>query len=308
MTTLVTGGCGFIGSHLTEALVGRGERVRVFDSLSTGREENLCAVADHIEMVRGDIRDYQAVQSAMQGVEKVYHLAALVSPFDSVDDPHSTHEVNSTGTLHVLEAARRAGARKVVLASSCSVYGNDPGLPKTETMTLSPESPYAATKLYGEKLLEVFGRLFGMQTVSLRYFNVFGPRQDPSSAYAGVISKFFDAFKKGRTPIIFGDGLQTRDFVFVSDVVAANLAAMDADTLEPGAIVNVGTGRQTSLLAILEALEGLFEKKAQPEFFPVRPGDVRHSVADVSKARSLFGFSAQYPLAAGLSRMMEKKG
>lgn len=304
-TVLVTGGCGFIGSHLVDALLAEGLAVRVLDNLSSGRTENLRQAAGRAELVVGDVRDAAAVNAAMAGVTHIFHEAALVSVFDSVNRPLQNHEINIGGTLNVLLAAREHGVRRVVMASSAAVYGNDPELPKRETMRPHPASPYALAKLTGEYYLRLFAELYGVQTVSLRYFNVYGPRQDPSSPYSGVISRFADGLAAGRTPIVFGDGLQTRDFVYVGDVVRANLLAMRSRRAGGGEAVNIGTGRRTSLLELLDTLGRIDGRGPAPEFREARAGDVRDSVADIGAARELLGFEPAVSLEDGLRALLE---
>lgn len=302
---LVTGGCGFIGSHLVEALWARGVRVRVLDNLSSGRRENLAAVADRVELQVGDITDRKALQQACAGVSGVFHLAALVSVADSVARPFENHQLNATGTLNVLLAAREAGVKRVMLASTAAIYGNDPTLPKTEDMPPSPASPYAAAKLVGEHYLRIFHRLYGLETVALRFFNVYGPRQDPRSPYSGVISRFVDAMSKGIPPVIFGDGRQSRDFVFVADIVQGCLAAMFSEKQGNGSIYNIATGRPTDLLQLLEALVQLTGCSARPRFEAPRAGDVRHSLASIDAARAALGYEPKYGLADGLKKLVE---
>ena len=301
MRVLVTGGAGFIGSHLVRACLAAGEDVRVFDDFSTGKSENLAEIARDVEVVEGSIVDAALLEGAARGCEIVYHQAAIVSVPRSVEDPVGTHAVNATGTLHALEAARRAGARRFVLASSSAVYGDDARLPKREDMSTEPRSPYALQKLTGELYCEQYARLFGLEAVALRYFNVFGPRQDPKSMYAGVIPIFVAALRAGARPRIFGDGLQSRDFVYVSDVVAANRAAAQAKTRIAGEVINVGRGERTSLLELLALVAtALGRSTPEPIFEPARPGDVRHSQADVSRATDLLDFRARMPLDAAL--------
>lgn len=302
---LVTGGCGFIGSHLVEALAEQGARVRVFDDLSTGYRKNIASILGAVEFVEGDIRRPSEIAAAMEGIDFVFHLAAMVSVFDSVQRPAVNHEINLTGTLNVLEAARAQGVKRVVLACTCAAYGNDPELPKRETMRPSPESPYAVGKVAGEYYARLYASLYGLPTVALRFFNVFGPRQDPGSSYSGVISKFVSVLRSGETPVVFGDGLQTRDFVFVKDVVQANLLAMAHPGVGAGEVLNVGTGRQTSLLELLSILGELTGRAATPEFREVRPGDVKHSVADISLARQRLGYAPHYSLRDGLKALIE---
>lgn len=305
---LITGGAGFIGSHLAEELLGGGHRVRIFDNLSSGHLANLDAFRDRVEFIRGDVRDRAAVEAAMDGVEFCFHEAALVSVFESVERPDDNHEINITGTLNVLGAARKAGTKRVVFASSAAVYGNDPVLPKREDLRPQPASPYAAGKITGEYYLSIFARLYGVQTVSLRYFNVFGPRQDPRSMYSGVISKFTDDLRAGRTPVVFGDGRQTRDFVFVKDVVQANLKAMQSVHAGRGESFNVATGQTASLLDLLAALGELSGRSITPEFREARPGDIQHSSADISRARNILGYEPRFSLRTGLEMLLARPG
>ncbi len=305
MNYLVTGGAGFIGSHIVEELVRLGHSVVVFDNLRTGHLENLATCRAAITLVEGDIRDPAALAAAMTGVDYVFHEAALVSVFESVDQPALNHEINLTGTLNVLAAAKQAGVRRLLFAASSAAYGNEPTQPKLETMRPEPESPYALAKVAGEYYLSLYAKLFGLPTVALRYFNVYGPRQDPSSVYSGVISKFVSVLKAGGTPTIFGDGLQTRDFVFVKDVVRANLLAMHSDRVGNGEIINVGSGQSTSLLDLLATLGKLLGRQVQVNFQPARAGDVRHSLADIDRARQRLDFTPQTTLADGLRQLLE---
>lgn len=302
---LITGGCGFIGSHIAEALVARGDSVRIFDNLSSGYERNIAPFRNKLEFVRGDVRDPAALAAAMQGVRYVFHEAALVSVFDSVERPRDNHEINLTGTLNVLIAARDAGVKRLLVASSAAIYGNNPDLPKREDMRPEPASPYGLAKITKEYYLSTFAALYGLETVSLRYFNVYGPRQDPKSMYSGVISKFCDVLRTGQDPTIFGDGQQSRDFVFVRDVVAANLLAMSTPGVGKGEVFNVATGRRTSLLDLLEVLRNLTGKAFQVHVKPERAGDIRHSVADVARARGALGFVARYGIRDGLKELLE---
>ena len=303
MSYMITGGCGFIGSHIAEALVARGESVRILDNLSSGYEQNLAAFRDRVDVLIGDVRDPADLDAAMADVRFVFHEAALVSVFDSVERPLDNHAINLTGTLNVLEAARRAGVKRIVMASSAAVYGNNPELPKRETMKPEPESPYAIGKIVGEYYFSVYHKLYGLETVALRYFNVYGPRQDPSSMYSGVISKFSDVLRSGATPTVFGDGQQTRDFVFVKDVVQANLLAMRANA-GAGDVFNVGTGRQASLLDLLSVLGELSGSAVEPEFAEVRVADIRHSLSDIGKARERLGYAPRFALREGLQALL----
>lgn len=301
MRVLVTGGAGFIGSHLVRACLAAGEQVRVFDDLSSGRRENLAEVAADVELAVGGVEDADTLAKVARGCEVVYHQAAIASVPRSVDEPLRTHAVNATGTLNALEAARRAGARRFVFACSTAVYGDDPALPKREDMPTRPRSPYALQKLTGELYCEQYTRLFGLEAVPLRYFNVFGPRQDPRAMYAGVIPIFVTTLAAGRRPRIFGDGLQSRDFVHVSDVVAANRAAACAPASAVGVPINVGRGVRTTLLELLARIaEALGRPAPEPIFEPERPGDVRHSQADPTRAAERLGWRARISLEEGL--------
>ncbi len=300
---LVTGGAGFIGSHLVEALAADGLEVRAVDNLSSGRAENLAGARGRVDLIVGDIGSPEQLAAAMSGVRIVVHLAALVSVADSVARPSENYEINVLGTVNVLEAARAAGARRVVLASSAAVYGNDPALPKREDMAPAPVSPYAAAKLADEYIARVHAELYGLETVALRFFNVYGPRQDPSSPYSGVISRFTDALVRGEAPRVFGDGLQTRDFIFVRDVVAAIRLAATSPAVGRGEVFNVGTGRASSLMDVLGALASVAGRSTPPVFEPPRPGDVRHSVADISRIRERLGFAPSVALADGLAEL-----
>jgi UDP-N-acetylglucosamine/UDP-N-acetyl-alpha-D-glucosaminouronate 4-epimerase len=300
---LVTGGAGFIGSHLAETLLDRGESVRIFDNLSTGKQTNLATFQGHVEFLHGDLRDFDAVKAAMTGIEVVFHQAALASVPRSIAHPVESLETNINGTQHVLLAARDAGVRRVVYASSSSVYGNTLTLPKHEQMQTRPMSPYAVQKLTGELLCEVFTRIYGLETVVLRYFNVFGPRQDPTSEYAAVIPRFLTALLKGRRPIIFGDGEQTRDFTYIANVVQANLlAASSADAV--GHAMNIGCGEQISLNKVLEVAGVLVATTVKAEYRDPRPGDVHDSLADISLAIRLLGYRPIVGFQEGLARTL----
>ncbi len=303
---LVTGGCGFIGSHIAEELVGAGYRVRILDNLSSGYLRNVEHLGDQVEVVQGDVRDPRTVASAMAGIRYVFHEAALVSVFDSVARPADNHDINATGTLQVLLAAKEAGVKRVVLASTAAAYGNDPALPKREDMRPQPESPYAVAKVTGEHYQRIFADLYGLETVTLRYFNVFGPRQDPKSPYSGVISKFCDDVAVGRTPTVFGDGQQTRDFVFVKDVVQANLLAAETDRVPGrGQIYNVASGKTASLLDLLATLGRLTGKQLTPNHREARAGDIRHSSADIGRARKELGYAPRFDLESGLRALLD---
>jgi UDP-glucose 4-epimerase len=300
---LVTGGAGFIGSHLVDELVADGWRVTVVDNLSTGHRRNIAHLEDRIDFIEGDIRDAALMDQAIRRCEVVFHQAAVVSVSQSVEDPAHSCEVNDLGTVRVLDASRRAGVRRVVLASSSAVYGDDPQLPKTEDMAPKPLSPYAVQKLTGECYAAVFGGLYGLETVCLRYFNVFGPRQDPSSPYSGVISIFMTRAADGQPPTIYGDGGQTRDFVYVKDVVRANLAAANA-AVAAGRVFNVGSGasiRISDLWAMIGELSGV---QLDPVLAPPRPGDIRDSVSDIGVIGDLLGYRPQVTLRAGLEQTL----
>jgi UDP-glucose 4-epimerase len=304
MKVLVTGGAGFIGSHLVEGLINAGHDVRVLDNFFSGREENLRSFRRDIEVQRGDCSDPRAARKAVKGIEVVYHEAAVPSVARSVDDPLRSHTANGTATLQMLVAAREAGVRRFMFAGSSSVYGNTRELPKHEGMKPSPLSPYAIEKLAGEHHVRAFAHLYGMETLTLRYFNVFGPRQDPSSPYSGVISLFTTALLTGRTPVFYGDGRQSRDFTYVANVVDANLRALEVPTLK-GESVNVATNRAITLRELLAELAGLLGAPGRAEHRPVRAGDVRHSLADIRAARKLLGYRPSVDFETGLARTVE---
>ncbi len=298
---LVTGGAGFIGSHLVEALLARHHRVRVLDNFSTGDPANLAALRDEIEVCDADITDRAALPAAMRGVELVFHQAALASVPRSVADPIATHEACATGTLNVLLAARDAGVRRVVYAASSSAYGNSDRLPKRESDPTAPLSPYAVAKLTGEHYCAAFSEVYGLETVRLRYFNVFGPRQSPDSPYAAVIPLFLRALLRGKPPRIHGDGQQSRDFTFVDDVVQANLLAAEAPGVS-GRVYNIACGRRTSLLELVATINRLLGTEIAPTHDAPRPGDVRHSQADIARARTELGYCPQSDIESGVRR------
>jgi len=301
---LVTGGAGFIGSHLTDALLERGYSVRVLDDFSSGREENLAAAAGRIELLRGDLADAATAARAVEGAELVFHQGAVPSVPRSVAEPVRTNRVNVDGTLEVLEAARRAGVRRVVYAASSSAYGDTEVLPKVETMPASPRSPYALQKYAGEVYCRLYYELYGLETVALRYFNIFGPRQDPKSAYAAVVPLFASACLRGEPPTIHGDGEQSRDFTFVADAVSANLAAAESPKA-PGHVVNVAGGRRVTLNELLATIQTIIGSHVQAIHGPARSGDVRHSLADLARARELLGWQPNVMLEEGLRRTIE---
>ncbi len=300
---LVTGGAGFIGSHLVEALAPKHD-VTVLDNLSSGKQSNLSTIKDKITFVKGDITDSNILKKVMQGKEFVFHLAANASVPYSVEHPLETHETNATGTLKVLLAARDAKVKRVIYSSSASVYGDDPSLPKTESSPLRPQTPYALSKLAGEQYTLIFNKIYGMETVALRYFNVYGPRQDPTSPYSGVITKFVTALKSHQQPTIFGDGMQTRDFVFVADVVQANLKAMTAAHAS-GRVFNIATGVQVSIKEMLAHLNEVIGTKIQPKFAPKQSGDIIHSVADISEAKKVLHFHPDVPFHEGIEQTIK---
>ena len=303
MKVLVTGGAGFIGSNLVVRLVGEGHGVRVLDDLCTGYRDN---VPDGVELVVGDVSDETITRSAMDGVEIVFHQAARRSVVGSVEQPLRTDTANVHGTLGVLEAARLAGVRRVVSASSSSVYGGAAQLPTPESAPLTPRSPYAVSKLAGEHYCRVYTELHGLETVSLRYFNIYGPRQRPDSAYAAVIPLFIEALADGRRPTVYGDGGQSRDFTFIDDAVAANIAAATAPAPAcSGKAYNVAGGRRYSLLDLLAFLGTIQSVVADPEFTDPRPGDVRHSEADISAAVADLGYRPAVDFETGLGRTVE---
>lgn len=308
---LVTGGAGFIGSNIVEELLRQGNRVRVLDNFSTGRRENLAAAqrfaqpADRMEVVEGDLRSYPVVLAAVQGIDYILHQGALPSIPRSVDDPLTTNEVNVVGTLNVLQAAREARVKRLVYASSSSVYGNSLGLPKVETMRPNPLSPYAVSKLTGEQYCQTFWRLYGLETVCLRYFNVFGPRQDPTSQYSAVVPKFIAAALQGEALVIHGDGKQSRDFTYVSNVAAANLLACNAREA-PGQVLNISCGERHTLLDLVEHLrQQLDAEEVRVQHVEPRLGDVKHSQADIEGARAVLQYEPQVDFAEGLSRTIE---
>lgn len=300
---LVTGGAGFIGSHVVDRLLAEGWRVRVLDNLATGRRDNLAPALPRIEFIEGDLLDERCLQRAVTGVEVVFHLAALGSVTRSMQNPVATNEANVTGTLRLLEAARALAVRRVVYSSSSSVYGENPELPRVETQKAQPVSPYAVSKLAAEHYCRVFTRQFQLETVILRYFNVFGPRQDAHSAYAAIIPRLLDSARNGCEPVIFGDGTQTRDFTYVANVVDANLLAVHA-TGVAGEVFNVGSGREVSLLELIGYINECAGVALRPRFAPRRPGDVQSSRACIDKAQSLLDYEVKVTCFQGLASML----
>lgn len=301
---LVTGGAGFIGSHIAHKLVAMGEKVRILDNFSEGKVENLSGIEDKVETIFGDLLDQAVVRKAMEGVEVVFHQAAMRSVPLSVENPGLVNRVNVEGTMNVLIAARDMGVRRVVYASSSSVYGSSPVLPKCETQTPNPISPYAVSKLTGEYYCRVFTELYGLETVSLRYFNVYGPRQDPASQYAAVIPRFIQWAFQGEPLEVHGDGLQSRDFAYIDNVVKANLqAAYSHDGI--GGAFNVGHGEAHTLLDLVHLLEDILGTELQLLHTPTRAGDVRHTLADISQAQQCLGYEPEASFEEGLTRTVE---
>ncbi len=309
MDYLITGGAGFIGSNLASALLAAGKTVRVFDNFLTGKRENIAGLAGRygsaFELVEGDLRELADCRRAADGAAFVLHQGALPSVPRSVADPVLSNGINVGGTVNLLVAARDAGVRRVVFAASSSAYGDTPELPKRESMTPNPKSPYAAQKLSGEHYMRIFFEVYGLETVALRYFNVFGPRQDPKSTYAAVIPRFVTSVLSGTAPTVYGDGGQTRDFTFVDNVVQANLAACAAPKAACGKVFNIACGERVSLLDILEIVYGLAGKRVAPRFEPGRVGDVRDSLADISRAKEFLGYDPKVGFAEGLSRTFD---
>jgi nucleoside-diphosphate-sugar epimerase len=299
---LVTGGAGFIGSSIAEALLASGERVRVLDDFSSGRRQNLEGLHGHLELVEGTVTDPDTVKKAMAGVQTVFHEAAIPSVARSVENPQATMLAGAQGTTIVLDEARHAGVRRVVFAASSSAYGDTPTLPKVESMEPQPLSPYAASKLTGEHLMRIFAQLYGLETVSLRYFNVFGPRQDPKSDYAAVIPKFITAAIRKERATVYGDGEQTRDFCHIDNAVRANLLAAGTSRKLSGEVVNVACGERTSLNQLLKYIAELSGTHIEPQYLEARAGDVRDSLAEIAVARDLLGYQPSVDVREGLKR------
>jgi len=304
-TALVTGGAGFIGSHIAAALLAAGARVRVLDDLSTGHRENIEEIGGDLDFIEGSVADQQLLNKALEGVEVVFHEAAIPSVPRSVEAPRQTHVASVDGTFSLLLAARDNKVRRVVYAASSSAYGDQPTLPKVETMQPDPLSPYAVAKLVGEYYCQVFTRVYGLETVSLRYFNVFGPRQDPGSQYSGVVSRFISSLCSDERPVIYGDGEQSRDFTYIDNVVAANLSAASAKDAA-GKVINVANGQRITLNELLAELKALIGKQdVTAEYREPRVGDVRHSLADNSLARKFLGYEVKVDLREGLQRTID---
>jgi nucleoside-diphosphate-sugar epimerase len=296
---LVTGGAGFIGSHIAGELVRKGHSVRVVDNFSTGKRENISSFLDEIELVEADIREFKACREVVEGMDFVLHQAALTSVPFSIEDPLLTNEVNITGTLNLLLASRDAKVRRLVFASSASVYGDDSRLPKTEKMEGFPISPYALSKRVGEMYCQLFSQLYGLSTVCLRYFNIFGPRQDPFSQYASVIPSFIGNMLKEEKPSVFGDGEQSRDFLYVSNVVEANILASRASEVS-GEVFNIAGGEKTTVNSLVKELNELLGKEIKPAYDDPRSGDIKHSYADISKARKMLKYEPAVSFSEGL--------
>jgi len=299
---LVTGGAGFIGSHVVERLVEQREKINVLDNFSTGKRENLSAVSQQINIIKGDIRNLSLCELAMKGVEYVIHLAALHEVQRSVEDPLETHEINVTGILNLLLAAKGAGVKRFVYASSSAVYGDNPTLPRSESMVPLPtSSPYSASKLAGEVYCKLFSNLYGLETISLRYFNIYGQRQDAASQYAGVIPKFISTLLSDSPPTIYGDGEQTRDFTYVADCVTATLRACHSPGLS-GEVINIGTGSPTSVNSLCALLQKILRCEIPPVFCPPQIGDIRHDYADIEKATRLLSYRPSFDIDQGLDK------
>jgi nucleoside-diphosphate-sugar epimerase len=304
MKYLVTGGAGFIGSHIVTALVERGDEVRVYDNLSTGKAANLAHLGKRVELMQGDLLDPKQLEKAVVGVDVVFHQAAMASVPRSLAEPAASHAACATGTLHVLDAARRGGVKRVVYAGSSSAYGNQPFIAKRESDLPAPISPYAAAKLAGEGYCQAFAASYGLETVVIRYFNVFGPRQDPNGEYSAVIPKFVVMMLAGKRPTVFGDGGQSRDFTYVENIVLGNLAAA-ASPAASGRVFNVACGKQYSLLELIASINRVLGTKIEPNFEPARAGDVRDSLADITAARDVLKYEPTIDFDEGLRRSIE---
>ena len=301
---LVTGGAGFIGSNLSEELLKRGHKVRIIDNFSTGKEENIRDFLNDIHLVKGDIRNLDTVRGAVKGIDFCLHQAALPSVPRSVSDPISSNETNVNGTLNVLVSARDEGVKRVVLAASSSAYGNTDVLPKVETMTPDPLSPYAVTKYTGELYAKIFYFLYGLETICLRYFNIFGPKQDPASQYSAVIPKFVTAMLKNHSPVIHGDGEQSRDFTYIDNAIEANILASTSLMAGHGEVVNIACGEKITLNHLVQKLNKLLGKNIKPVYTEPRKGDVKHSFADIRLAKELLGFDVKVGFEDGLKKLL----
>ena len=304
MKYLITGGAGFIGSNIAEKLVEKGEDVRILDNFSTGRRENIAPLLDKIELIEGDIRDLPTVKEAVKGIDYILHQGAIPSVPRSIASPIESNEANANGTLNLLVAARDEGVKRVVYASSSSVYGDTPELPKKEDMRPNPLSPYAVAKLAGEYYCQVFFKIYGLETVCLRYFNVFGPRQDPTSQYAAVVPKFITAMLLGKSPTIYGDGLQSRDFTYIENVVNANLLAAQSPGTA-GKFYNMACQKRFTLLELIDVLNEILGTRIEPVHADPKPGDVKHSLADITRAKNELGFKVEVDFKEGLKRTID---
>lgn len=304
-TVLVTGGAGFIGSNISAELIQRGYNVKVLDNLSTGHLENLESIKDKIKFIKGDINDHNLLLAELKDVDFVLHQAALPSVPRSVDSPLDSHLHNATGTINLLEAAKKSGVKRIVCASSSSVYGDAQEKYKSENLPNVPLSPYAVAKMMNEHYCRVFSELYGIETVSLRYFNVFGPNQDPQSDYAAVIPLFIKAILKDQSPTIFGDGTQSRDFTFVKNNVEANILAMTSEKVGKGEAINIACGKSYTLLELVDTINKILDKNVEAKFSDPRAGDIKHSLADVSKAKELLGYEAKFDFEEGLKQTID---
>jgi UDP-glucose 4-epimerase len=303
---LITGGAGFIGSNIAKELVSQGNSVVIFDNYSSGKKDNLAGILNKIDLIKGDIRDIAQLRKSFKNIDYVLHHAALASVQMSINDPITTNEVNINGTINVLKAAKELKVKKVIFAASCAAYGDSRILPLKETENVSPFSPYAISKLSAEFYCKIFTKLFGLNTVILRYFNVFGPNQDPNSEYSAVLPKFITAVLKGKDPIIYGDGKQTRDFVYIENVVSANILAAKCNKKEAqGNTFNIASGKMMSLLDIIRSISTVTNKRITPIFMPKKSGDIRLSVADISKARRILGYKPKVSFESGLNKTID---
>jgi len=306
MKYLVTGGSGFIGSNLIRKLLEMNEDVRILDNFATGKRENILPYIDnpHLTVIEGDLRSFHIVRTAVKGVDYILHQGALPSVPRSINDPITTNDVNILGTLNILEAAKEFGIKRVICASSSSIYGNSETLPKVETMPVNPMSPYALTKYAQERYCQIYYNLYGLETVALRYFNVFGPNQDPTSQYSAVIPKFIKLMSKDKEPIIYGNGTQSRDFTYVDNVVYANLLACNAEKVA-GEVINIACGKSYTLLELVKMINEILGKNIEPRFAPERPGDVKHSWAGIDKAKELLDYEVKVAFKEGLAKTIK---
>lgn len=302
---VITGGAGFIGSHIAEKLVALGHKAKIIDNFSTGKMENLQSFRDQVEVITGDIRDMEVLKRSFTGAEYVFHEASTASVQASIEDPIATEDNNVRGTIKVLTACRDAGVKRVVFASSAAIYGDSPILPKEESMKPEPLSPYAAHKVMGEYYLQIYSKIFGLETVALRYFNVFGPRQDPHSPYSGVISIFADRMLKGISPTVFGDGEQTRDFIYIDNVVNGNISAALSHKVGHGEVINIASGESASINELIRNINLVLQKDIAVDYRAAKAGDIRFSEASIDEARRLLDFKVQVGLSEGLGKLMD---